>query len=171
MSAGIGQATSALIKRIGHRLRHAIERCVIDDIAERPVEARALRMRAPGGIETDDAAIGIDDEEAAADMDRRRRQHAAAFDDRELGRAAADVEIEDAHALLARSQRRARAVGGEHRLHVMAGGGADEIAARLRKHRRDRLGVLAAQRLAGEDHRAGVDVLGLDSGLRDRRRR
>ena len=48
---------------------------------------------------------------------------------RELGGAAADVDVEDALALVVRDPRGARAVGGEHRLHVMAGGGADEIAA------------------------------------------
>ena len=158
-------------ERIGHGLGHAIERGVVDDVAELPVEARALRMRAPGGIEAHDAAFAIDDQKPPADMDRGGRQHAPAFDERELRRAAADVDIEDAAALLARSQRRTRAVGGEHRFHVMAGGGADEIAARFGEHRGDCLGVLAAERLAGEDHGAGVDVLRLRAPRRDRRPR
>ena len=60
-----------------------------------------------------------------------------------------------------RDPRGARAVGGEHGFHVMAGGGADELAALLRQHLGDALRVLAPQRLAGEDDRAGVDVVGL----------
>ena len=47
----------------------------------------------------------------------------------------------------------------------MAGGGADEIAALLGEQARDRLRVVAPQRLAGEDHHAGVDVLGIDAGV------
>ncbi len=62
--------------------------------------------------------------------------------------------------------RGARAVGGEHRLHVMAGGGGDEIAALLGQQPGDRLGVLAPERLAGEDDDAGVDVGGLEAGGR-----
>ena len=56
--------------------------------------------------------------------------------------------------------RGAGAVARQHRLHVVAGGGGDEIAALLGQQAGDRLGVVAAQRLAGEDHHAGVDVLG-----------
>ena len=48
----------------------------------------------------------------------------------------------------------------------MAGGGADELAALLGEQLGDRLGVLAPQRLAGEDDRAGVDILGLEAGAR-----
>src|SRR5260221_4898596 len=59
--------------------------------------------------------------------------------------------------LVVRALRRPRAIGGEHRFHVVAGGGADELAADLGQQLADRLRVLAPQRLAGEDHRAGVD--------------
>jgi hypothetical protein len=57
-----------------------------------------------------------------------------------------------------------RAVGGEHRLHVVAGGRADELAAELGEELADRLGVLAPQRFAGEDHRAGIDVVRMQPG-------
>jgi hypothetical protein len=46
----------------------------------------------------------------------------------------------------------------------MAGSGGDELAARLGQHRGDALRILAAQRLAGEDHHAGVDIVGMDAG-------
>ena len=84
----------------------------------------------------------------------------------ELGRAAADVDVEDALVLLVRHPRGARAVGRQHRLHVMAGGRGDEVAALLSEQPGDRLGVLAPQRLAGEDDDAGVDLLSLDAGIR-----
>ncbi len=59
---------------------------------------------------------------------------------------------------------RARAVRGEHRLHVVAGRGADELAADLREHVGDRPGVLAPQRFAGEDDRPGVDAVRMHAG-------
>ena len=66
--------------------------------------------------------------------------------------------------LLVRRLRGAGAVGRQHRFHVMAGGGADELAALLRQELGDAFGVLAPQRLAGEDHGAGVDLVGVEPG-------
>ena len=102
----------------------------------------------------------------AADVDGGGRGHLAVLNQPELGGAAADVDVEDALALLARHPRRARAVGGEHRFHVMARAGADEIAALLGDERGDCLRILAPQRLAGQDHHAGVDVGRIDAGGR-----
>src|SRR5215831_2923384 len=99
-------------------------------------------------------------------MQRSRRGHVTVLDDTELGGAAADVDVEDAFTLLVRQLRRTRAVGRQHRLHVVPGGGGDEIAALLRQQGGDRLGILAAQRLAGEDDHAGVDILWLDARRR-----
>ena len=59
---------------------------------------------------------------------------------------------------------RTGAVGGEQRLHVVPGRRAHELAAHLGDHVGDRLGVVAAQRLAREDHGTGVDVVGVDAG-------
>ena len=79
-----------------------------------------------------------------------------------LGCAAADVDIEDALSFVVRHPRRAGAVGRQHRFHVMARSGGDEFAALLRQHSGDGFGILAPQRLAGQDHDAGIDVVGMD---------
>jgi hypothetical protein len=97
-------------------------------------------------------------------MHRRRRSHKALLDDRELGGAAADVDIQDAPVALVGGLRRAGAISREHRLHVMAGGGADEIAALLGQELRDARRILAAERLASEDHCAGIDIGGIELG-------
>ena len=62
-----------------------------------------------------------------------------------------------------RDGRGAGAIGREHRLHVMAGGGADELTAPLRDDAGDRLGVFAPQRFAREDNRAGIDIVGVNA--------
>ena len=92
-------------------------------------------------------------------MERRGRDHMPLLDHRELGGAAADVDVENALILVMRDTRGARAVGGQHRLHMVAGRGADEFAALLRQNARDSGGVFAPQRLACEDHGAGVDLV------------
>jgi len=52
---------------------------------------------------------------------------------------------------------RAGAVGGQDRLEPRAGRRADKLAAHLREHARDGLGVLLLYRLTGADDRAGVN--------------
>ena len=148
-------------QQIGHALRHLVELRGREHVAARPVEAGLAGVKAAGRIEPHDAADVVDHLQPAADMQRGGRDHVALLDDGELGGAAADIEVEDALALLVRHLRRARAVGGQHRFHVVPGGGGDEIAALLRQQPGDGLGILAPQRLAGEDDHAGVDVPGL----------
>ena len=127
--------------------------------AEIPVAA-GQRGQAPArGIETREAAVAVDDRETPAEMHRRRMDHVAALDERKLRRAAADVDVENRRAPRVRHFGRAGAVRREHRLHMVAGGGAHELAADLREHVGNRLRVLAPKRLAGEDHGSGVDVV------------
>ncbi len=111
-----------------------------------------------GRIEPDDLAIR-DDLQAAANMHRGGRDHLAVVDHRKLGGAAADVDIENALALIAGNARGAGAVGRQHRFHVMTGGGGDEFAALLGENFSDAFRVFAAQRLAGEDDHAGIDLV------------
>ena len=158
-------------QRVGHVFGDLVERGGLGAVALVPVKARLRGVVLAGRIEPDDAAVVVDHLQPAADVDGGGRDHAAVLDQRELGGAAADVDVEDALALVGGDARGARAVGRQHRLHVMAGGGADEVAALLGQQAGDRLRVVAPQRLAGQDHHAGVDVLGVERGLRDRRRR
>jgi hypothetical protein len=51
-------------------------------------------------IEPHDPADVVDHLQSAADMQRGRRGHVAVLDDTELGGAAADVDVEDALALI-----------------------------------------------------------------------
>src|SRR5665213_3015883 len=104
---------------------------MIDFGSERPVESGASGVVAASRVETDDASSRIHCDEPAADCDRASRGHPSVVDDGEFGRAAADIEIEDAAALLAREAHSAGPVCGEHRLHMMAGSRGDEFAAFL----------------------------------------
>ena len=84
-------------ERIDERIRHAggdlVELGRIDELAQAPVEAGGAGVAAACGVEAGDPAGLVGHLEAAADVQRRGRQHAAALDDRELGGAAAHVDV------------------------------------------------------------------------------
>ena len=73
--------------------------------------------------------------------------------------------MEHAGAALPGKLHRAGAVGGECALELVAGGGADELAGFRGEQFVDRLGVPALDRLAGEDHRAAIDIVALEARL------
>ncbi len=73
--------------------------------------------------------------------------------------------MEHAGAALFGELHRAGAMGRERAFELVAGGGADELAGLCGEQFVDRLGVLALDRLAGEDHRTAVDVVAGKSGF------
>ena len=142
---------------------HFLKVRYVDGVAAVPEKAGALGVMFAGGIEPHDVAV-LNHLQAPADVHGGGRDHLALLDQAELGGAAADVDVEDALALVAGDPRGARAIGREHRLHMMAGGGGDEFAALLGENRGDCLGVLAPQCLAGENNHAGIDLVGIEIG-------
>ena len=130
-----------------------------DGIAAGPVETGTLGVMLSGRIKADDLAV-LHDLQAPADMHGGGRDHLALFHQAELGGAAADVDVEDALALVAGDARRARAIGRKHRLHVMAGRRSDELPALLGENFCDALGIFAPQRFAGENDHTGIDLVG-----------
>ena len=146
-------------QRIGHAVGDLLQIGRGDGVAAIPGKPRAFGVMLSGRIEPHDLAA-LDDLQAAADMHGCGRDHFAVLDQSEFCGAAADIDIEDALAFVARHARGAGTIGGEHRLHVMAGGRGDEFAALLGQYFGNPLRVLAAQRLAGEDDDAGVDLVG-----------
>ncbi len=150
-------------QRIGHAVGDFIEVGGRDGIAAVPGKAGALGVMFPGRVEPDDLAV-LDDLEAAADMHCGGGDHFAVLDQAELGGAAADIDIEDALAAIARYPRGAGAVGRQHRLHMVPGGGGDEFAALLGQDLGDALRVVAPQRFAGENDDAGIDLVRRQAG-------
>ena len=131
---GIGRPRAVQHRReiVRHDGRDAMALGGRDGFAQAPVQSRMARVQNGGLVEARDAVLPIDHKLAAADGERSYGGDASVVADRQLGGAAADVDVQNARLLLARDAHRARAVGGEHRLHVVACGGADEFAALLR---------------------------------------
>ena len=157
-------------QRVRHHVGDLLQIFAGGRVAAVPGKSGALGVMLSRRIEPHDLAV-LDDLQPAADMDRRGRDHFAVVEQAELGRAAADVDIEDALALVARHPRGAGTVSRQHRLHVVAGGGGDEFAALLGQDLGDALGVVAPERLAGEDDDAGIDACRARDRLRHRHRR
>ena len=121
---------------------------------------------APAGVfDARDLSVRLKADQPRADIDRGKIDHLAVGADRDLRGAAADVDIHH-HAFVAdRARRRARAVGRHHGFQAVAGADGDELAGLLGEQFADGAGVLPLHRDAGQDQRAGVDLVGIDLGV------
>ena len=152
-------------QRVGHACGHLRHLRTRGHAAQLPVEAGAAGVGAALRVQARDAVLIVDDDQAAPGVHGRRGAQFTVFDQPQLGGAAADVDVQDAALAVERAPRRARAVHRQHALHVVAGRGADELAALLGQHRSNGLAVFAPQRLAGEDDRAGVHLVRVQAGV------
>ena len=124
-------------------------------------------------FDADQRAVVIEGDQPAADRERRGRDDLAVLAQRELGRPAADVDVEEHLVLGPRQLDRARAVGGHDGFEIVPGGCADELSGLLGEQIGDRARVDPLHGLAGQDHRAAVDIgrcqAGLAKGLGEKR--
>ena len=148
-------------QQVGHVRRDPFQRLGRGGIPRRKRRAGGRRQVAARRFCPDDPAV-LDRDQPPAEVQRRRPSDRAPVGQRQLRRAAPDVDVQDARLPVVADLRRARSVGRQHRLHVVAGGRGQEVAPLPRHDFGDGLGVLAAQRLARQDHHAGVDVGGPD---------
>ena len=167
--AGAARGRRLPAHRLEQPLRHAggqrarrLRRKLLADL-----EADAVRggEAAAGLLDARDAAVGIEADQARADVERGDVDHAAFGADRDLRGAAADVHVHDRGLVADRARHRAGAVRGHHRLQAVAGRDRDHLAGLAREQLADLAGVAPAHRHAGEDQRAGVDLVRIDIGV------
>ncbi len=130
---------------VGERLRRNFHAEIVGDELRRLIDPR------PG-------ALGIRRNQPAADREGAEADDHAAVDQRQLGGAAADVDMQQAGVARLRQRHRAGAVRGEPAFELVAGGGADELAGFRGEQLVDGAGIGALDRLAGEDDGAAVDL-------------
>ena len=133
--------------------------------AELEADAELGGEAAAGLLDAHDAAARVEADQPRADVERGEVDHPAVGADRDLRGAAADVDVHDRRLVADRARHRARAVGGHHRLQAVAGRDRDHLAGLAREQLADLAGVAPAHRDAGEDQRAGVDLVGIDIGV------
>src|SRR6516225_8894225 len=113
------------------------------------VSAAGATSRGSGSVRSSDRA--------SVSSSEPRIISAAAADQGELGRAAADIDVQDTNAAAFRQRHGARAVRGKPSFELVAGAGADEFASLRRKQFIHGARVAPFDRLAREDHSAAVD--------------
>ncbi len=133
--------------------------------AKRERDAKLGGEAAPGFLDANDPAVVVDADEPRADIDSGEVDHLAAGADRDLGGAAADVDVHHSRLVADRARDRARAIGRHHGLEIVAGRDRDHLAGLAGEQFTDLAGVAAAHCDAGEDQRAGVDLVGIDLGV------
>ena len=111
-----------------------IQVVIASEIPDSPIESGAARMRPPGRIQPDNPAVIIHHLKPATDVHGCRRDDFPGLDNRELRRAAPDIDIENAFAGFARHAGGTGTISREHRFHMMTGGRADKIAACFGQH-------------------------------------
>ena len=147
-----------------HGFRNFAHIVLVGDGAVRPVHAHTLRISGACRVQPHNAIVEIERDMAPADLHRSRRDHAAILNKCELGRGAANVDVEQARHVCTRTLNRARAMGAQHRLHMVACGGSHKLARLLRQRVHDGGGVLLARGSPGHNDDAGLDVVGGNSG-------
>ena len=123
---------------IGERLRRNFLAKIGGDELRRLIDPR------PG-------ALRILRNQPAADGESAEADNHAAVDQRQLGGAAANIDMQQAGIARFRQRHRPGIVGGEPGFKLVAGRGADELAGFLGEQLVDGAGVGALDRLAGED--------------------
>src|SRR5262249_40427592 len=105
-------------------LAATLSSCAGESTSPRDQQKPAWRGgNSPAGRGGGGGAVLVGARRRPADMQRSRRGPVAVLDDTELGGAAADVDVKDTPALIVRQLRCARAIGRQHRFHVVPGGG------------------------------------------------
>jgi SAM-dependent methyltransferase len=127
-------------------------------------EAKLGAETAAGLLDASNAASRIQADDAGADVERGDIAHPAVAADRDLRRAAADVDVHHSSLIADRARCRARAIGRHHRLQAVTRAYRDELPGLTCEQFTDGARISPPHRDAGQDQRAGVDLIGIDIG-------
>ena len=148
-------AAHRLEQLVGHQSGQRAALVERQHAADLQIDAE-LRAVAPAGVfDARDLAVRLKTDEPRADIDRGNVDHLAVGADRDLGGAAADIDVHH-HAFVAdRARRRARAIGRHHGFEAVAGADRDQLAGLLGEQVADgaRVASAAPRRRSGSARR------------------
>ena len=144
---------------VGHPLGHLGQIRTADFVAQRPLKARLTRQVLACRFQTGQHIMVVHHHQAPAQMHGSGSDQLAVLHQAELGGAAANIDVQDTALAVIRALGRARAIHGQHGLHVVTGGGTNELAALLGQHGGDGPAVFTPHGFTGEDHRARIHLV------------
>ncbi len=133
-------------------------------LPERKPDAQRRGDLACRRLDAREAGLVVLDDQPAADRNGAGCEDAAVLDEGELGGSAADIDVEHGCIAAARQRDGTGSVCRHLAFHMVARGGADELAGFFREQVGNGARIAALECLAGEDDGAAVDRLALDPG-------
>ena len=114
-------------------------------------------------LQADDFIGTVVRHQARADIDRCGSANPPCLDDADLGRAAADIDIEQRQSLVAALLHRPRTMRRHDGFQRRSRGGADELTGFIGEQFGDLRRIITPRGLAGDNHRAGIDIVPTES--------
>ena len=166
MSCAVGAAAAHRIEQpVSHQAGNDAALIERKHFANRHIDAEFGREALAGLLDAQDCAVGPKAEKSRADVERRDVGHLAVRAHRDLRGSAADVDVHHRAFVANRARHRAGAVGRHDCFEAVAGADRHHLPGLPREQFADRARVSAAHRDAGEDQRAGIDLVRIDLGV------
>ena len=132
-------------------------------LTQLPVKARLFGQVGASRVKSGQHIFFVHHHEAAAQVHRRSGHQFTVLNQAQFGGATANVDVQDAVLFIVRAFGSTRAVNGQHGFHVMACCGAHKLAALFGQHRCNRFTVFAAERFTGQNDRASINFVGVQT--------
>ncbi len=155
-------------KRPRHSARQSRAQVIGNLRAAIEIIPKSPQKAPPSLLQANDRIRFVVRQQPSADIERRGRTNLAVVDQTYFGRAAADIDVEQDQTLLAALHHSTRAMRRHNGFQGRARGRADEASGLVGKQLGDLLRIFAPRRFAGDDHRAGIDILARQSSLPER---
>lgn len=116
-----------------------------------------------GFLHAGHSVVIVESNQTCTDIDRRCLDHNTVINQRQLGGTSSHINVEDGCMKLRGHVYRAAAVGRQQRFMVRTGRGADKFAGIFGEVLGNWLSIFLFERLTRDHHRAGVDVVPLQT--------
>ena len=134
-------------------------------LAHHPIKAGLLGQILTRWVQAGEGIFFIHHHQSATQVNCRGRHQLTVLYQTQLGGTTANVDVQDALFVVVAAFGCARAINGQHGFHVVTCCGTNKFTALFCQHSGNRLAVFAAQGFTGEDHRARVHFVGVQTRL------
>ena len=148
-----------------HPRGHLGQLIAADLLADHPIKARLFGQILTCRVQACEDIFLVHHHQSTPQVNRSGGHQLTVLNQTQLGGATANVDVQDALLVVVTAFGSTRAIHRQHRLHVMACSGADKLAALLCQYGSNRLAVFPAQGFTGQDHRARIHFIRVQTRL------